>query len=80
MAVDDGTRTRGLCRDSVAWIGFTTTYKDAGTAKIPVSRTRHRRLWVGNFVPEGHRRVSLEGIESDSVRIARHPGRVAVLW
>jgi hypothetical protein len=47
---DDGTRTRGLCRDSVAWIGLTTTYKNAGTAKIPASRTRHRNLWVGLWV------------------------------
>ena len=39
----------GCCRDSVAWIGFTTTYNNAGTAKIPVSRTRHHLLWVGNF-------------------------------
>src|SRR5271168_2077092 len=31
---DDGTRTRGLCRDSSARIGFTTTYRPAGTAKI----------------------------------------------
>ena len=30
---DDGTRTRGLCRDSVALIGSTTTYNNAGTAK-----------------------------------------------
>src|SRR6266850_3425572 len=27
--------------------GFTTTYNDAGTAKIPASRTRQRDLWVG---------------------------------
>jgi hypothetical protein len=27
---DDGTRTRGLCRDSAAGIGFTTTYKTRG--------------------------------------------------
>jgi hypothetical protein len=25
---DDGTRTRGLCRDSPAFLGFTTTYKN----------------------------------------------------
>jgi hypothetical protein len=39
-----------LCRDSVACIGFTTTYKTAGTVKIPLSRTRHRDLWVGLWV------------------------------
>src|SRR6185437_8124236 len=43
---DDETRTRDLCRDSLAGIGFTTTYKNAGTAKIPVRRTRHHELWL----------------------------------
>lgn len=38
------------CRDSVAWIGFTTTYNNAGTAKIPVSRTKPHELWVGLWV------------------------------
>jgi hypothetical protein len=47
---DDETRTRDLCRDRVTPLGFTTTYKYAGTAKIPVSRTRHRMLWVGLWV------------------------------
>ncbi len=47
---DDGTRTRGLCRDSVAWIGFTTTYKNAGTAKRRASHTRPHELWVGLWV------------------------------
>src|SRR5207247_9562859 len=27
--------------------GFTTTYNNAGTAKLPVSRTRLHELWVG---------------------------------
>ena|GEM_PF-3613294 len=35
---DDETRTRDLCRDSGPVIGFTTTYKTAGTAKGRVSR------------------------------------------
>src|SRR6266403_2376770 len=43
---DDETRPRDLCRDSAAWIGFTTTYNSAGTAKLPVSRTRLHELWV----------------------------------
>ena len=34
---DDGTRIRGLCRDSGPLIGFTTTYKNAGTAKDRLS-------------------------------------------
>src|SRR5712692_10277038 len=54
---DDEARTRDLCRDSFAWIGFTTTYKTAGTAKIQGSRIRHRILWVGlwveNLTPRG---------------------------
>ena len=49
-AGDDETRTRDLCRDSAAWIGFTTTYNNAGTAKLPVSRTRLHELWVGLWV------------------------------
>ena len=49
---DDETRTRDLCRDSGPLIGFTTTYKSAGTAKHRVSRTRHRILWVELWVGE----------------------------
>ena len=37
-------------RDSVTVLGFTTTYKYAGTAKVRVSRTRHRMLWVELWV------------------------------
>ena len=47
---DDGTRTRGLCRDSAAGNGFTTTYKHAGTAKRRIGRTRLQELWVGMWV------------------------------
>jgi hypothetical protein len=47
---DDETRTRDLCRDSIAWIGFTTTYKTAGTAKVRLRRTRPHELWVGLWV------------------------------
>jgi hypothetical protein len=35
---DDETRTRDLCRDSGPLLGFTTTYKTAGTAKGRLSR------------------------------------------
>ena len=31
----------------VAWLGFTTTYKTAGTAKLSGSHIRRRFLWVG---------------------------------
>ncbi len=47
---DDETRTRDLCRDRVPLLGFTTTYKYAGTAKILVSRTRPQMLWVELWV------------------------------
>jgi hypothetical protein len=60
---DDGTRTRGLCRDSTARIGFTTTYKTAGTAKLSASQIRHPKLWVGlwveNFNPR-HRNLGAD--------------------
>ena len=49
----DSFSTERYC-DSVAVFGFTTTYKDAGTAKIPASRTR----WVGNL------RITLKRPES----------------
>ena len=38
----------------VAWLGFTTTYKTAGTAKLRGSRTRHHSLWVGLWVEKVH--------------------------
>ena len=52
---DDGTRTRGLCRDSTARIGFTTTYKTAGTAKRRVSRSISQKTFraVGWIVGQG---------------------------
>jgi hypothetical protein len=47
---DDETRTRDLCRDRAPFYGLPTTYNDAGTAKIPVRRTRIHELWVGLWV------------------------------
>ncbi len=47
---DDETRTRDLCRDSPPFLGFTTTYKTAGTAKIRGRHIRHSFLWVGLWV------------------------------
>jgi len=38
------------CRDSGAVIGFTTTYKYAGTAKVCVSRTIQHIVWIGMWV------------------------------
>jgi hypothetical protein len=34
----------------VAVIGFTTTYKHAGTARVRVSHTRRYIVWVGMWV------------------------------
>jgi len=42
---DDGTRTRGLCRDSVAGIGFTTTYKTRGDCQ-----TQRKSYKTSHFV------------------------------
>ena len=44
------TGTTDLALIRVARLGFTTTYKTAGTAKIRGSRTSHRMLWVGLWV------------------------------
>jgi len=70
------TRTRDPCCDSLAGIGFTATYKNAGTAKIPVRRTRLHELWVGLWV--GMARTLLSSycesrpIESD-LKLVRRP-------
>jgi len=37
---DDETRTRDLCRDGGPLIGFTTTYKTAGTANGRIRRSK----------------------------------------
>jgi hypothetical protein len=42
-----GTRTPDRYRVKVARIGFTTTYKTAGTAKVRGSRTRHTFCGLG---------------------------------
>src|SRR5260370_6828923 len=71
------TRTRDLCRDSLAGIGFTATYKNAGTAKIPVRRTRLHELWVGLWVGKMARTLlssycESRPIESD-LKLVRRP-------
>ena len=45
-----GTRTPDLYRVKVATLGFTITYKTAGTAKIRGSRTKQHSLWVEVWV------------------------------
>jgi hypothetical protein len=52
---------RERCRDSLAGTGFRTTYKNAGTAKIPVRRTRLQELWVGLWV--GQSRIATKRAE-----------------
>jgi hypothetical protein len=47
---DDETRTRDLCRDRTAWLGFATSSKTAETGKLRGSRARHRTLWVKLWV------------------------------
>jgi len=45
-----GTRTPDLYRAKVPLIGFTTTYKTAGTAKVRGSSYKTYFLWVGLWV------------------------------
>jgi hypothetical protein len=47
---DDGARTRDLCRDSLALIGFSTTYRLVRDAEIITGRARNGFLWVGLWV------------------------------
>jgi hypothetical protein len=47
---DDGARTRDLCRDSLALLGFSTTYRLVRDAEITLSRVRNSFLWVGLWV------------------------------
>jgi len=73
----NATRTRDLCCDSLAGIGFTATYKNAGTAKIPVRRTRLHELWVGLWVGKMARTLlssycESRPIESD-LKLVRRP-------
>ena len=44
------TRTSDLFRVNLSWLGITTTYRTAGTAKTPESRTRQAVVWVGLWV------------------------------
>src|SRR5437667_7639406 len=48
---DDETRTRDLCRDSVAWLGFTTTYKTCGDCQTTRKsyKTSHSVGWGGGW-------------------------------
>ena len=46
----DWIRTSDLFRVNLARLGFSTTYKPAGTAKVRGSRVRQQDLWVGLWV------------------------------
>jgi hypothetical protein len=71
---DDETRTRDLCRDRATLYGFTTTYNNAGTAKIPVSRTRHHLLWVGLWVGKSAHEAPALSRSGDSLTISYQTG------
>jgi len=43
-------KLKGLDGDRLTVLGFTTTYKTAGTAKVRGRHTRHAILWVGLWV------------------------------
>jgi len=47
---DDGNRILGFCRDGLASLGSTTTYKTAGIAELGGSRRSRRFLWVESCV------------------------------
>ena len=76
---DDGTRTRDLCRDRVAWLGFTTTCKTAGTAKL---RGSHRgSCGLGCGLEKVHKLRNNSTLISlnlflDSFRVADHTGAI----
>ncbi len=54
-------RTYDFHRVNLNVLGFSTTYKTAGTAKIRGSRTRHRILWVGLWSWNFHNGASSQG-------------------
>ena len=78
---DDETRTRDLCRDSGPSIGFTTTYKTAGTAKGRLSCSKSRKTvravgWVvgWNFLGKAssvHVQLGNDGNRTDSAVLIR---------
>src|SRR5215469_10027446 len=47
---EHGLRTMKELARRAALLGFTRTYKTAGTAKVRASRARHRILWIGLWV------------------------------
>jgi len=47
---DDGTRTRGLCRDSLGIHGLSATYVLNGGCQVAEKDCRNRSLWVNLWV------------------------------
>src|SRR6266404_8307905 len=50
-----GQNVQSFAKPRLAWLGFTTTYKTAGTAKLRGSHIRRRFLWVGLWVGKSPR-------------------------
>src|SRR6516225_1353310 len=71
------TRTSDLFRVNLSWLGITTTYRTAGTAKTPESRTRQPvvwvGLWVGKTVDSGWRRFAKPTYPQPSQKSATRP-------
>jgi len=73
-----GTRTPDLYRVNLSFIGFTTTYKTAGTAKVRGSSYKTYFLWVGLWVGKSRRTPEPPHVFPrtflDSLLDSRHPG------
>ncbi len=69
----DGTRTRGLCRDRVTGLLFSTTYMSVETAKVRESHVRHRILWVELWVGKSRVRDALGSRGHDALLLVLCP-------
>ena len=69
--------THDLCRDSVTVLGFTITYKTAGTAKVRGRHARRTILWVRLWVENEESGVHSVGCSSRPSSSARE-GRIPV--
>jgi hypothetical protein len=62
---DDGTRTRGLCRDRLGAFVFSATYILNGGCQVAV-RNRKNQFPVGKFVGRNFRRINTVGWRAGS--------------
>ena len=58
---DDGTRTRGLCRDSLGINVLSATYVLSGGCQVAEKDCRNRSLWVNLWVRIFRARMSWSG-------------------